>query len=197
MKKSFFKKKFLTFIGCFMALLFTACGSVGVQQSGVSTNSSVEPHVHTTQYTKGWEATCTKVGVLDYWYCSGCKTYFSDAECKNPISQSGMVLGKAPHTPVLHERKEPIGDIDGNIEYYTCEVCKNYYADKECTMKITEGQTLLCSPWKLCDSIIEVEEGRDIVVLQLSDTQIIDAAQKRYPERLPAESDAYLCSFRM
>ena len=44
---------------------------------------------------------------------------------------------------------------------------------------------------ELCDSIVEIKDGRDIVILQLSDTQIIDAMQKRYPERLSPEEDRY------
>ena len=32
------------------------------------------------------------------------------------------------------------------------------------------------------DFLVEVEENKDIVVLQLTDTQIIDSAQKRYEE---------------
>ena len=38
---------------------------------------------------------------------------------------------------------------------------------------------------------MEVEEGRDPIVLQLTDTQIIDSSQQRTPDRLGAELTAY------
>ena len=43
----------------------------------------------------------------------------------------------------------------------------------------------------LVDFMVEVEEGRDINVLQLTDTQIIDSAQKRTPDRIGASETAY------
>ena len=35
------------------------------------------------------------------------------------------------------------------------------------------------------DFVLEIPEGRDAVVLQLTDIQIIDSDQQRYPGRLP------------
>lgn len=42
---------------------------------------------------------------------------------------------------------------------------------------------------ELVDFTVEVEEGRDPIVLQLTDPQIIDAAQERYPDRLQGTLD--------
>ncbi len=41
------------------------------------------------------------------------------------------------------------------------------------------------------DFIVDVESGRDPVVLQISDMQIIDAAQRRTPDRIGADACAY------
>ncbi len=41
------------------------------------------------------------------------------------------------------------------------------------------------------DFIVEVEEGRDPVILQLTDTQIVDASQERTSDRLGSSLDAY------
>lgn len=43
---------------------------------------------------------------------------------------------------------------------------------------------------ELVDFVIEAESGRDVRVLQLTDIQIIDPSQKRYPERIGASMDA-------
>lgn len=45
--------------------------------------------------------------------------------------------------------------------------------------------------WEVPDFIVEVEVGRDPVILQLSDTQIIDAAQSRTPSRLGSGAKDY------
>jgi len=44
---------------------------------------------------------------------------------------------------------------------------------------------------KLVDFVVEVESGRDIVVLQLSDPQMIDSSQMRSPDRLDPGLAAY------
>lgn len=46
-------------------------------------------------------------------------------------------------------------------------------------------------PEGLIDFILEAEAGREAVVLQLTDPQIIDSSQKRYPERLSREETAF------
>lgn len=47
------------------------------------------------------------------------------------------------------------------------------------------------SALELVDFLVEVESGREPVVLQLSDTQIIDASQERYADRLGSTGDTY------
>ena len=37
---------------------------------------------------------------------------------------------------------------------------------------------------KLTDFEVEMQKGRDFTLLQITDMQIIDAAQRRFPERL-------------
>ncbi len=45
--------------------------------------------------------------------------------------------------------------------------------------------------WEVPDFIVEVEEGKDPMILQLTDTQIIDASQQRTASRLSAGSKDY------
>ena len=39
------------------------------------------------------------------------------------------------------------------------------------------------------DFILDIEEGKDFTVLQITDTQIIDSSQKRKAERLSKEEE--------
>ena len=47
------------------------------------------------------------------------------------------------------------------------------------------------------DFIVDVEGGRDPIILQISDIQIIDAAQKRTPDRIGDYACAYWATDKM
>ena len=50
---------------------------------------------------------------------------------------------------------------------------------------------------KIPDFMIEVESGRDPVILQLTDPQILDAAQQRLPNRISSDQATYYATHRM
>ena len=64
-------------------------------------------------------------------------------------------------------------------EHWFCSDCKGYFLDEACTEKTTQANTIVYSPWTIPDFVLEIEEGRDPVVLQLTDTQIIDSSQDK------------------
>ena len=55
----------------------------------------------------------------------------------------------------------------------------------------SESDSAIETPTPIVDFMVEVEEGRDPIVLQLADPQILDASQERTPDRLGVESDMY------
>lgn len=61
-----------------------------------------------------------------------------------------------------------------------------------CTTESKEEDVL-----KIPDFIIEVESGRDPVILQLTDPQILDAAQQRVPNRISSAQANYYATNRM
>ena len=66
---------------------------------------------------------------------------------------------------------------------------KIYVWDSETMKPLTNNYAVYASD--LVDFTVNVEEGRDAVVLQLTDTQIIDAGQKRTEDRIDSISNAY------
>lgn len=123
---------------------------------------------------------CSKSGNISYWVCDNCNHYFEDEACETKIEdKSSVVLAKTSHDLTHTEAVAPSGKNDGNIEYWYCSSCEKYYEDEACTLKITLEDTVVLSTWNISDFVVEVDEGNDPVVLQLSDTQIIDAAQAR------------------
>lgn len=66
-----------------------------------------------------------------------------------------------------------------------------------CNASNEKEETKEASVLNIPDFIIEVESGHDPVILQLTDTQILDAAQQRVPNRISSEQAAYYATDRM
>ena len=55
-------------------------------------------HKHTITATAAKAATCTANGNTAYWYCSGCKKYFSDSACTKEITLASTVVKAKGHS---------------------------------------------------------------------------------------------------
>ena len=127
----------------------------------------------------GKEATCAEPGKYTYYVCSTCANTFLDEACTQACDKEDLTIDTLPHDMVHHQAVPAEGNVDGIREHWTCNICENFYADVEGTEKITEAETVWYALKNLVDFTVEVPAGREPIVLQLSDTQIIDAAQIR------------------
>ena len=135
---------------------------------------------HTPVFVGENTSSCTTKGNLPYWYCSNCYTYFEDETCQVEISDKASVqIGTLSHTLTHTAAKDPHGWVNGNTEYWTCGACNGYYADANGRAQISQASTVVLSALNIPDFVVEVAANKDPVVLQLTDTQIIDAAQAR------------------
>ncbi len=124
-------------------------------------------------------ATCTEDGNIAYWTCSECGKLFSDETCTAVLSEKDIAIKKT-HTDFVHyEAVTAVGKQDGSIEYWYCSNCEKYYFDEEGNMEITQSDTVVLAPLNIPDFIVEIPSGKTPIVLQLTDTQIIDVAQAR------------------
>ncbi len=89
-------------------------------------------HVHELVHTDAKAATCTEDGNVEYWYCEGCDSYFTDAEGKNKVDATDVVV-PAAHKVEKVEAKAATETEDGNIEYWRCTECGCIWLDAECT----------------------------------------------------------------
>ena len=125
-------------------------------------------------------STCAQNGHEAYWYCSNCFTYFSDAEGKKYIADKGdVVLDTTAHALVHQQATSPAGFTNGNIEHWSCVDCDARYLDEKGFQKTTKEATVVLSSYNIVDFVVEVPVGENPIVLQLTDTQIIDAGQAR------------------
>lgn len=139
----------------------------------------IEKKAHNLTKIEGVEATCGSQGKLEHWSCDLCNLLYADEECTTVVSKSETTLAKTGHDLTHHEAIPVNGRENGVMEHWTCNDCGKYFSDEEGTKRINKKDTILYSSLNVPDFIVEVPEDRDPVILQLSDTQIIDAAQTR------------------
>lgn len=146
---------------------------------------------HTGERVDEIPPTCGEVGIKEHWICSVCNNTFADEACKQPLVGTALQLPSLAHEGMIHHQGFPIvDDKNGEIEHWYCAHCEGYFLDADGTEKVTKEEVILYSAINIPDFVIEVPAGRDPVVLQLSDTQIIDGAQAR-PEHSSGDKITY------
>ena len=101
----------------------TACKHDKNVEHYLNTNNTCDPHI-------------------EYWYCEDCGSYFTDAACTNQTTKAkldnGLTKDKTKHTDLKHfPSKAATCTEKGNIEYWYCSGCGNYYSDAAGTVKTT------------------------------------------------------------
>ncbi len=91
---------------------------------------------HTLTHHEAVPHTCTEDGTIEYWECSVCGKYFSDAEGQSEIADKN-VTDPAAHTLTHHEATEPTETEPGNKEYWSCDVCGKLFLDEAATQETT------------------------------------------------------------
>ena len=84
-------------------------------------------HTHTMSYTKAKKETCESNGNIAYYYCTGCKKYYSDKDGTNVISSSSIVKKATGHNYKAEEVKPTCEEQGYTI--HTCSYCYDYYID--------------------------------------------------------------------
>ena len=69
------------------------------------------------------EPTCTEAGHGQYYSCSDCGKYFSDAQGTTEISLDDIAIPALGHDLHFVEAKESTCTQEGNIAYYDCSRC--------------------------------------------------------------------------
>ena len=134
---------------------------------------------HEGNYHDAVEATCAQVGNVEYYDCSMCNQYFSDEACTVVMQESEIFLPTTSHAYTYTAPKYGKAWEEGVAEHWYCATCEGYYLDEAGETRVTEAELVLAAPYSIPDFIVEVPVDKKPVVLQLSDTQIIDAGQTR------------------
>ncbi|MGM9592637.1 MAG: S-layer homology domain-containing protein [Oscillospiraceae bacterium] len=139
--------------GCIEHWACEICGQAFVDEAGTVKleNSAVELAIDATKHTNlvhhdAVAATCCEQGTIEYWYCDGCDKYFTDAAGTESISKVKLDVDKdkTNHTNlVYYPPKAATCNEEGNIPYYYCDGCKDYFSDAEGTKEISKSDATL------------------------------------------------------
>ena len=146
----------------------TVCGKT------ITTGSVIPKTAHTLTHHAAVAATETSEGNTEYWECSVCHKYFSDANGETEIAENSWVIPVVTQ-PSSGNENDPSGDdvfghlpshhvtahaanastctVAGNSAYWYCQECEAYFSDAECTNVIKENSWVL----PLADHVTELE----------------------------------------
>ena len=106
------------------ALSFSAC------VVGGSGANPADSHKHTLSKNSAKSASCMKEGNIAYWTCSDCDKVFADSKGEEEITLEETVVAKLAHKMEKSEAREATCEVTGRLEYWSCTVCKNTFADE-------------------------------------------------------------------
>jgi hypothetical protein len=99
---------------------------------------------HKASRTEAVAPTCTEDGNVAYWSCAKCDTYFSDKDLTQEISLDDTVVAATKHEEASKtEAKAATCTEAGNVEYWYCPACGEYFSDKALTKQIAQADTVL------------------------------------------------------
>lgn len=104
---------------------------------GQTTNPGT--HVHTLNHYDAVAATCTEAGSHEYWQCSDCSRYYSDAKALNEIQEADLVIPAKGHTVVADPAVAPTTTSTGLTEGSHCSVCDTVLVEQKVIPKL-EGE---------------------------------------------------------
>lgn len=91
---------------------------------------------HQSEKTEAKEATCLENGNSEYYTCTKCKKFFSDAECTIPIDENSWIIPANGHSLTGIPAQEPTCTAAGNAAYWQCNNCGQFYSDANAEIQI-------------------------------------------------------------
>lgn len=126
----------------------------------IGTNELTEEQIfapargHKIRKVEAKEATCTEEGNILHYSCMLCGEYYSDGEGINELTEEQILIPAKGHNLSKTEAQNATCTENGNIAYYSCDLCGKYYADKKGVTELTRKQLLIpakhsFSKWKV------------------------------------------------
>ena len=83
-------------------------------------------------YVEGTEPTCEEAGRKGYYCCNACGRIFTDDQAEQEITDmEQLVMAASGHVLIRTAPVPAACEQDGNIAYYTCQVCGKYFSNAQ------------------------------------------------------------------
>ncbi len=98
---------------------------------------------HDLVKTEAKAVSCTEDGNNAYWTCRVCGKVYADEAATVETTVAEQIIASEGHSLTKTEAKAATCTEAGNVEYWTCGVCGNVYADEACGNKIDLADTVI------------------------------------------------------
>ena len=105
----------------------------------------IAPTGHDLTKAEAQAPTCTESGNSEYYTCTACGKFFSDAEGTNEIAKDSWVIAPTGHDLTKTDAQAPTCTESGNSAYYTCATCGKFFSDAEGANEITKDSWAIAS----------------------------------------------------
>lgn len=117
----------LVSVGLNVEVLSVEDGKLTFRLSG----TDIEKHVHSAKKTEYKAATCKEKGNIEFWSCTICGKYFSDAAFENEISSSDVVIDFSPCVGERVAGYAPTCSDFGLTDGEQCRFCKKTLVERK------------------------------------------------------------------
>ena len=115
----------------------STCGEVFVEPE-------VIPGGHTIVEFEAVEPGCHYIGNIAYWFCSTCESFWADADLTLVTNSKSVILPATGSENLQHvEAKAPTATEKGNIEYWYCPDCEQFWQDEALTQLTNSKRVIL------------------------------------------------------
>ncbi len=139
--------------------------------------TKVAKSAHDGEFVAGTPPTCSLAGVKDHFKCKACGNTFADEECTQYLVGENLNISPLNHD-LCYVAEIPVSDTEnGQKAHWKCNDCNTLFLDESAQITTKVEDLIIYSLMKIPDFIVDVPSGVDPIVLQLTDTQIIDGSQ--------------------
>ena len=108
-----------------------------------SKNVVVAPIDHSIVHIEAVEAGCHYNGNIEYWYCSVCEMFWQDAELTQITNSKNVIVPAKGGDVVAFEAVAPACHYNGNIAYWYCPECEQFWQDEALTQLTNSKNVIL------------------------------------------------------
>ena len=97
---------------------------------------------HNIVYFEAVEPGCHYIGNIEYWFCTDCEIVWQDAELTQITNLKNVILPAKGGNVVHFDAVQPGCHYIGNIEYWYCAECEQFWQDEALT-QITNSKNVI------------------------------------------------------